>query len=1317
MALTVGDVDIKVQLDKASLSSSLRSAKGDVDSWASDVESRTSKLGSSIAGLAKTGLLAAGAAAVGVTTAGLSSYRDLEEASSHAASKAVDVYGKSTEEIGAEYDKLLKHVQDVSADVGASTVFSDIEVAKTFDALAAGGIDISNVGRNQLLPFMNLASSTGEDLTDVTDLLTGSMASFGYSMEDSETIADQLAMAMNGSKASMSTLNYALRQGGSTASATGMELSEFSAIVGVMADRNYTGEQSGAALKTALLSLYTPTKVQREAMEKLGITYDQVDPRVHNFRDTLKLLIDKGADIGDFGQIFTDSSGAVMYALAEEGDAVDSLKEKIVGSKGLSQTMSDLMMDNQRLVGAWEEAKGATMGMVTAIGGYLEPAAVRLLGIWKDLIPSLREFGSALAEGDWSKVGEMLGNAWTVAKEKGMDFLDWAKTALQSIDWGTVATQAGGLIAGGIQTGLSALSGLGATVGGWIKDFDYAGAGRTISGWIQSGIDALVGIGTTIGGWIKDFDYAGAGTTIAGWLKTGFDTLSGIAATLAGWIKDFDYTGAGTTIAGWISTGIETLKDIGGTIGGWIEDHGGWKGVGEAVGEKVSDGIKAITTYAEGIADKLNTWLGANAKSIGESIGKKISEGIQSITTYVDGVKNNLQDWVNSGGAKSAGDSIGNAIADGIKSVMDLGKWVADSFTTKGGGNAVIGAIKTGVEWTTLGQSAVNDFVTGFISGLAPIGAEIYNTILDAITAALTIEVDFGEGPIGDALNNIFRVTGTDNAIADYIQSKKIETKWSAPSQFGTGKGGWAPSSPTTVTGTGGQTLPADITKEIGGSRYASGTLEAAWRSGKLMVSEEGIGTGGNWISMEDWAKKAGASGYSEEALLSELQKMQSSKIAIDGGTKAQIVEAFRAGALEAETITTSSATKNAATYDYVAEFYKRTHAEAMNNFVATNNWANNETRMTAAGLGTALVTGSSAILESTAASKVNFDLGSKSWVESVNQSNVLTSTATKSNVAAVDIATQFYASTHAAAMANFTATNLLANNETRAASAISRSNMVAGGSAILESAAATKVNFDLGSKNWINSTNQGGAIHLNAANQGAAVSINASNQKASIETAAATTSASTTTAAGQGLKANVDGAGEGFKSAVTAASDAASNALYQLPAVFSGLLGGGGYSSGGGGSVGTANFNDCLFEGGFVDGCTGVSIPGLKYTNPQGVTTIINPMNYNSGSGLSSSSSSSGGSSGYSLPTVFRARGGLIESPEVALIGEKGSEMVLPHDITQTILTLTNMGLGKAGGGSGDTTININLDGRQIAQAVMNRATGMMRQAGLGIR
>lgn len=1291
MGQNVGEVDIKVQLDKASLSSSLRSAKGDVDSWASDVESRTSKLGSKIGGLAKTGLLAAGAAAVGIGTAGLSSYRDLEEAASQAAAKSVDVYGKSSDEIGAEYDKLLKHVQDVSADVGASTVFSDIEVAKTFNALAAGGIDISNVGRTQLLPFMNLASSTGEELTDVTDLLTGSMASFGYGMEDSSKIADQLAMAMNGSKASMSTLNYALRQGGSTASATGMELSEFSAIVGVLADRNYTGEQSGAALKTAMLSLYNPTKVQMAALEKLGITYDQVDPRVNDFRDTLKLLISQGAEIGDFGQIFTDSSGAIMFSLAGAGDSVDALKEKIVGSQGLSQTVSDLMMDSNRLVGAWEEAKGATMGMVTAIGGYLEPAAVKLLNTWKNMIPALREFGSALAEGDWSKVGQMLGNAWTVAKEKGMEFLSWAGTALQSIDWGTAATQAGGIIAGGIKTGLNVLSSLGATIAGWIRNFDYSGAGSTIAGWIRSGFNYLSDIGSQIYDYIINFDYASAGSTIAGWLKEGFEYLSDIGSSIYNWIVDFDYQSAGSRIGGWIEDGLDVLQNVGKTIAGWIETSGGWEGVGKSLGGKVASGIAAITTYA-------------------------------------DGIKNKLQDWISSGGPASLGSDIGNKIATAVKDLMDLGKWIADSLTEKGGGSLIQGAIQTAVEWVSLGASAVSQFVSGFIEGLSPLGASIYNTIIDAVSGALgMLPYGVGEG------------------LADTLQSSKMEVDWSKKTYNpSTKKWSTTSAAPTTVTGTGGQTLPADMTKTIGGGRGSSGALDAIWQNGKLMVSKGGIGSGEGWMTAEDWAKKAGAAGYSEKDIQKEIDLLRSSKVPIGGSMEQELLaiardagniqttaardsgNTTRQAARDSSAITTTGAQDHARAVTTATEYYRASQSEIISRQMAASALINSEWRVSADVLNSRMTTGSSAILESAAATKINFDLGSKAWVEGVASSNLNWTAATRANAAVMDTTTQTYAATHLTAMANFQATNLMVSNETRAASTVANSNMRSGGSAILESANAAKMNFDLGGKNWINSTNQGGAIHINAANQGAAVTINASNQKASIETSTANNNASVTTTASMGLKANVEGSGENFKSSVTAASSAASSAISGLGSVLASALGGrlsfsGG---GGGGSVGSANFTDCLFEGGFVDGCTGVSIPGLKYTNPGGVTTVINPMNYLSGGGVSNyiSGGSSGRSGGYSLPAAFRARGGLIEKPEVALIGEKGSEMVLPHDITQTIQTLTNMGLDKAELGKsnpvdGDITINVNLDGRQITHAVMSRATGMMKQAGFGIR
>lgn len=1159
----VGEVDIKVALDKASLSSSLRSAKGDVDAWATDVESRTSKLGSAIGGIAKTGLLAAGTAAVAVTTAGLSSYRDLEEASSHAASKAVDVYGKSAEEIGAEYDKLLKHVQDVSADVGASTVFSDIEVAKTFDALAAGGVDISNVGRTQLLPFMNLASSTGEDLTKVTDLLTGSMASFGYGMDDSSIIADQLAMAMNGSKASMETLNYALRQGGSTAAATGMELDEFSAIVGVLADRNYTGEQSGAALKTAMLALYNPTKTQKEALDKLGISYDQIDPRTNDFRKSLELMVSKGADIGDFGQIFTDSSGSIMYALAGAGDSVDALKTKIDGSQGLSQTMSDLMMDSDRLVGAWELAKGATMGLVTSFGQYLEPVAVRILNLWSDLVGKVRDFAGAINSENWTLAGQM--------------------------------------IESGIRTGLS----------------------------------ALADIGQMLYSYILNYDYGAAGSAIAGWIRSGFAYLSDLGSSLYGWITNYDFTTAGSTIAGWIRSGIETLKDIGATIGGWIESHGGWQGIGRAVGEKVASGIRALNTYAQGIADRLKEWYNSSGQGIGQDIGNKIAAGIKAVQTYADGIKNKLQDWVTSGGARSAGESIGSAVADGIKAIADLGKWIADSFAEKGGGNAVIGAIKTGVEWYNLGSDAVSEFVSGFIAGLEPLGAELYNTILEAIASAFSMDIDFGDSALGKGLNYIFRSTDTDKSIGDYIRDQKVETKWSTTGASAGGK--WSTSS----SSSGGV---SDIAADTGVARTSLGYLAAQWQNGQLMISE-GIGSG-KYITAEEWAKSAGKSGkYSEEDIINELKLMYGKGgVATTSKDRDQIVGWFREGSEQAAAIETTTTRTNAAittttTKASANELYKaseayKAHADIINaNSLYTNHWAN---------------------------------------TQFLNTSSVLAS------------------------------------------------DMRTGSSAILESGKATKVNFDLGSYNWVKSVDQSKNIQTMAANQSAAIAMSGTDERTKLEIISANQSSLYTTAAGLGLRSNVETSGVEFSSKVVGAADSAAAAINRITSLFGGGTMGGGVS--GNYSTGTTNFTDCLFEGGFVDGCTGVSIPGLKYTNPQGVTTIINPMDYISGGGVANYIGLSGGSSGspggYVLPPVLRARGGLIEKPEVALIGEAGSELVLPHDITQELVDLTRMGrMTKSQGPTGDIVVKLYLDGKELTNAVMSRAASGMRAKGLAIR
>ena len=579
----VGSAYVSIGLDDSKLESGLNAAKG-------KVSSAVGGMGSAIGSALKTGVVAGTAALAGIATVGLKSFKDLESAASSAASKAVDVNGKTTEEIKAQYDSLQSHIISVSNELGASTIFNPTEVAQTYDVLAAKGANVAAIGKNELIPFLDLAAATQSDLASVTDLVAGSINSFGLEMSDSATVADQIAMALNGSGASMETLNYALRQGGATASATGMQLGEFNAIVGVLADKQYTGEQSGAALKTAMLALYTPTKKQNETMEKLGITYDQVNPRTHKFMDTLELLISKGADIGDFGNMFTDSSGAIMYALAGAGDEVDSLNAKISNSSGLAHTQASLIMDTTKLVGAWETAKGAAEGMTTAIGQALEPAAVKLLNIWTQMAPKIQEFSVALASGNWE--------------------------------------EAGALIEKGIRAGFEKLKDLGEKLLEWLKGVDYGAIASYITDKIKAGWEALKDLGSQLLEWLKGVNWAGVATTITEAIKSGWETLKALGEDLAGWIKDYDWEKLAEDIGGLIKAGWKKVKDWAkDIIAGLKADWDAWiaadgpKELGWTLARAIAEGAKDAGKW---IYDKIASWWKSNGSSLGGAIAAAI---------------------------------------------------------------------------------------------------------------------------------------------------------------------------------------------------------------------------------------------------------------------------------------------------------------------------------------------------------------------------------------------------------------------------------------------------------------------------------------------------------------------------------------------------------------------------------------------------------------------------------------------------------------------------------------------------------------------
>ena len=212
----------------------------------------------------------------------------------------------------------------------------------------------------------------------------------------------------------------------------------------------------------------------------------------------------------------------------------------------------------------------------------------------------------------------------------------------------------------------------------------------------------------------------------------------------------------------------------------------------------------------------------------------------------------------------------------------------------------------------------------------------------------------------------------------------------------------------------------------------------------------------------------------------------------------------------------------------------------------------------------------------------------------------------------------------------------------------------------------------------------------------------------------------------------------------------------------------GGGYSGGSGGSGGGSSpdygdMGDGSSGGAIVnpDGsanfidkdCFGnnILVNALKYTNPDGKVSYINPMSFidnggisgYQGSGNAGGSSGGGysggaygsngvfgggassnggwgssapvyGNSGVSVPGgsisgFFSAEGGLFDKPSVTHVAEKGVEMVLPTKLSRMFLSLADAGLGKgAASGSGRIVIEDHtehhwyMDGKEVTNQIM---------------
>lgn len=300
------------------------------------------------------------------------------------ASTAVSAIGGYVTKVGADFESAMSEVSAISGatgaeldaltqkakEMGASTKFSASESAEAFKYMAMAGWETSDM-LDGISGVMNLAAASGEELAEVSDIVTDAITAFGLQASDSAHFADVLAAASNSANTNVAMLGGSFKYVAPVAGALGYSIEDVSVALGMMANSGIKAEMAGRSLRAMLSRLASPTQEVEEAFEQLGISASEAltnaDGSMKPLSETIEILrgsmsgLDEATKASVASGIAGTEAMSGLLAIVNSSDAdFEKLTESIANADGTAQRMAETMEDN--LEGAITIMKSAVEG-------------------------------------------------------------------------------------------------------------------------------------------------------------------------------------------------------------------------------------------------------------------------------------------------------------------------------------------------------------------------------------------------------------------------------------------------------------------------------------------------------------------------------------------------------------------------------------------------------------------------------------------------------------------------------------------------------------------------------------------------------------------------------------------------------------------------------------------------------------------------------------------------------------------------------------------------------------------------------------------
>ena len=250
---------------------------------------------------------------------------------------------------------------------------------------------------------LQLAAAAGTDLGNAATIVGSTLRAFNLDVDNTQRLVDVMAKSFSSSSLDIDKFSSAMANVAPAAKAIGLTIEETTALIGTLTDSGIDASSAGTGLRNMFLEA-----------KKQGISFDEALAKIENSTDKLGTSFD----------IFGKKGSTLGVILAENGDGIASLEEKLLGAGGAAKEMADKQLDTlggalDILQSAWE---GAILKMNEGTGageGFKD-----LILVLADVIPPVVQFIGDMAANIAKLIKQTAGlkTSWTEAFDSLQNF-------------------------------------------------------------------------------------------------------------------------------------------------------------------------------------------------------------------------------------------------------------------------------------------------------------------------------------------------------------------------------------------------------------------------------------------------------------------------------------------------------------------------------------------------------------------------------------------------------------------------------------------------------------------------------------------------------------------------------------------------------------------------------------------------------------------------------------------------------------------------------------------------------------------------------